>query len=79
MSEFLDLMEEEDIPCCPEAPEPFPNFSVGSMEDINPCTLAITKSDLLGLINSPTKIRDEQAARIVVAEAFCKYFKIEVI
>lgn len=79
MSEFLELEDEEDIPCCPEESEPFPSFSVGSMEDINPCTLDITESKLLELIDAPSKIKGEQAARIAVAEAFCKYFKIDIV
>ena len=79
MSEFLDLMEEEDIPCCPEAPEPFPDFSIKSLDELGPCSLAITAEDLGRLTSVSGLLTDPIAARMAVANAFIKHFKIEVV
>lgn len=79
MSEFLELTDEEDIPCCPETPEPFPDFSIKSLDDLGPCTLAITAKDLDKLTSINEELEDFLAIRIAVANAFIKYFKIEII
>jgi hypothetical protein len=79
MSEFLELEDEEDIPCCPETPEPFPDFSIKSLDELGPCTLAITRKEYLDLLYTFTRMKGEIPARITVAEAFVKHFKIEII
>jgi len=79
MSEFLELEDGEDIPCCPETPEPFPNFSVKSIDDLGPCSLAITTEDLGKLTSVSGFLADPITVRMAVANAFIKHFKIEII
>jgi len=79
MSEFLELEDEEDIPCCPETPEPFPDFSIRSLDDLGPCTLTIPGKELVKLIYTKDHLKDPTAIRVAVANAFCKYFKITTI
>ena len=79
MSEFLDLMEEEDTFCCPDGTEPFPDFSVKTLEELGPCNLAITRKELNKLIYSNSHLTAPLSIRHHIASEFMKYFKIEVI
>lgn len=79
MSEILDLMDEEDeVPCCPEI-EPFPDFSIKSLDELGPCYLTLTRKEYINLLHNFTKVKGEFAARMAVAEAFINHFKIVIV